>query len=280
MRQGLGDDGYIEGRNLVILSRSAEGQLDRLPALAGELIGRQVAVIFAAGGPLPTRAAKAATASTPIVFAYGGDPVADGLVPSLSRPGGNVTGATFIGISLTAKRLQLLHEIAPGATEFAIVVNPKGTLAESQVKDAQAAMQSLGLGLQVVVAGDGAEIDAAFAALEKRKIGGVLVSTDPTFAFLYRDRLIALAARHRIPAMYDSRDFAEAGGLIIYGSNLADTWRQAGGYVGRILKGAKPANLPILQATRYETIVNLRTARALGIDIPQRVLLDADEAIE
>ena len=280
VRKGLGDQGFVEGRNLAIVARSAEGQLDRLPALAADLVGHKVAVLFAAGGPVPTRAAKAATATIPIVFAYGGDPVADGLVASLSRPGGNVTGATFIGISLTAKRLQLLHEIAPQATDLAILVNPNGTLAESQVTDAQAAMSAMGLRLHVLKAVSDAEIDSAFAAIEPDKIGGVLVSTDPTFGFKFRDKLIGLAAHYRIPTIYDSRDFAEAGGLIIYGSNLADTWRQAGRYVGRILKGEKPADLPIVQATRYETIVNLKTAKALGLAIPQRVLLDADETIE
>jgi putative tryptophan/tyrosine transport system substrate-binding protein len=280
VRKGLADEGFVEGRNLIIVTRSAEGQLDRLPALAADLVGQKVAAIFAAGGPVPTRAAKAATASIPIVFAYGGDPVADGLVPSLSRPGGNVTGATFIGISLTAKRLQLLHEIAPKATELAILVNPNGTLAESQVKDAQAAMAHMGLRLRVLNAVTDAEIDAAYATMAQDRIGGVLVSTDPTFGFKFRDKLIGLAARHRLAAVYDSRDFAKAGGLIIYGSNLGDTWRQAGRYVGRILKGEKPADLPVLQATRYETIVNLKTAKALGIEIPQKVLLDADETIE
>jgi putative ABC transport system substrate-binding protein len=280
VRRGLADEGFVEGRNLVIITRSAEGQLDRLPALAADLVGLKVSAIFAAGGPVPTRAAKAATATIPIVFAYGGDPVADGLVPGLSRPGGNVTGATFIGISLTAKRLQLLHEIAPKATDLAILVNPNGTLAESQIKDAQAAMEAMGLRLHVLNAVTDVEIDAAFAAIDQNRIGGVLVSTDPTFGFKFRDRLIDMAARHHLPAIYDSRDFAEAGGLIIYGTNLGDTWRQASRYVGRILKGEKPADLPILQATRYETIVNLKTAKAQGMAIPQRVLLDADETIE
>lgn len=280
IRTGLADQGFVEGRNLVIVSRSADGQVDRLPALAADLVSQKVAVICTTGGPLPTRAAKAATTTIPIVFAYGGDPVADGLVASLSRPGGNATGATFIGIALTTKRLQLLHEIAPQATDLALLVNPTGTLSDGQVKDARAAMASMGLRLHVLNAATDGEIDAAFDTIARDRIGGVLIGTDPTFAFKYRDKLIGLAARHRLPAVYDARDFAEAGGLVIYGSNVSDTWQQAGRYVGRILKGEKPADLPVQQATRYETIVNLKTAKAQGIDIPRQVLLDADETIE
>jgi putative ABC transport system substrate-binding protein len=279
-RQGLADQGYVEGRTLTLVERSAEGQLDRLPALARELVALKVDAIFATGGPLPARAAKAATTSIPIVFAYGGDPVADGLVPSLGRPGGNVTGATFIGVALVAKRVQLLHEISPTATDLAILINPTGTLAESQARDAQAAVENLGLHLHVLNAASDAEIEAAFATMVERKVGGVLIGTDPAFGFRYRDKLVGLAGHHRLPAIYGSRDFIDAGGLIVYGSRLSDTWRQAGRYVGRVLKGEKPADLPIQQATRYETIVNLKAARAQGIAIPQRVLLDADETIE
>jgi putative ABC transport system substrate-binding protein len=280
VRKGLADEGYVEGRNVAIVERSAQGQLDRLPGLALEFVAQKVAAIFATGGPVPVRAAQAATATIPIVFAYGGDPVADRLVQSLSRPGGNVTGATAISVSLVAKRLQLLHELSPKATDLAILTNPTGTLAESQTKDAQEAMKSLGLRLRVFNAGSDAEIEGAFATMSEDKVGGVLISIDPTFIFKYRDRLIELAAHYRLPAIYGSRDYAEAGGLIVYGTSLTDTWRQAGRYLGRVLKGERPADLPVLQATRYEMIVNLRAAKAQGIAIPQRVLLDTDETIE
>jgi putative ABC transport system substrate-binding protein len=276
----LGEAGYVEGRNLTIVSRAAEGQPDRLPAMAADLVNARVAAILAGGGPLPTRAAKAATTTIPIVFAYGGDPVADGLVTSISRPEGNVTGATFIGASLTAKRLELLRELVPGATAVALLVNPGNTLAKGQTEDAAAAAKTLGLSLRVINASNAGEMDEAFATMGRLKVDLAIVGVDPTFGFLLRDQIIALAARYRIPAMFDARVQVEAGGLIGYGPVLPETWRQAGGYVGRILKGTKPSDLPILQPTRFELVINLKTAKALGLDVPPGLLARTDDVIE
>jgi putative ABC transport system substrate-binding protein len=279
-RKGLAEAGYVEGRNLTVLYRSAEGQFDRLPALAADLASRQVAVIFATGSPVPARAAKAATTTIPIVFAYGGDPVADGLVASFNRPGGNVTGATFLGSALTGKRLELMHEIVPRAADVALLVNPKGTLAEGQIKDATAATQALGQRLHVINGSSEGEIDEAFTTMSRLKVGALVISTDPTFGFLRRDQLVTLASRYRIPTMYDSRPAADAGGLISYGTNLADTWRDAGLYIGRILKGEKPSALPIVLSNKFELVINLRTAKALDLEIPPTLLFTADEVIE
>jgi putative ABC transport system substrate-binding protein len=280
VRRGLGEAGYVEGRNLTIVYRAAEGQPDRLPAMAADLVNARVAAILAGGGPLPTRAAKAATTTIPIVFAYGGDPVADGLVTSISRPEGNVTGATFIGASLTAKRLELLRELVPGATAVALLVNPGNTLAKGQTEDAAAAAKTLGLSLRVINASNAGEMDEAFATMGRLKVDLAIVGVDPTFGFLLRDQIIALAARYRIPAMFDARVQVEAGGLIGYGPVLPETWRQAGGYVGRILKGTKPSDLPILQPTRFELVINLKTAKALGLDVPPGLLARTDDVIE
>jgi putative tryptophan/tyrosine transport system substrate-binding protein len=280
VRQGLGEAGFVEGRNLTIVYRAAEGQPDRLPAMAADLVNARVAAILAGGGPLPTRAAKAATTTIPIVFAYGGDPVADGLVTSISRPEGNVTGATFIGASLTAKRLELLRELVPRATAVALLVNPKNTLAKSQAEDAAAAAKTLGLSLRVINANNAGEMDDAFATMGRLKVDLAIVGVDPTFGFLLRDQIIALAARYRIPTMSQARAQVEAGGLISYGPVLPETWRQAGSYVGRILKGAKPSDLPILQPTRFELVINLKTAKALGLDVPAGLLARADDVIE
>jgi putative tryptophan/tyrosine transport system substrate-binding protein len=279
-RKGLDEAGYVEGRNLTVLYRSADGQFDRLPALAADLVSRQVSVIFAAGSPVPARAAKAATTTIPIVFAYGGDPVADGLVASFNRPGGNVTGATFLGSALTGKRMELLHEIVPRAVDVALLVNPNGTLAEGQIENAQAATRALGLRLHVINGGDEGEIDDAFATMSRLKVGALLISTDPMLGFARRDQLVALASRYRIPTMYDSRPAAAGGGLISYGTTLSDTWRDAGLYVGRILKGEKPSALPIIQSSKFEMIINLGTAKTLGLDIPSRLLATADDVIE
>jgi putative tryptophan/tyrosine transport system substrate-binding protein len=279
-RKGLGEAGYEEGRNLIIVYRSAEGQTDRLAALAADLIENQVSVILASGGPIPARVAKSATTTIPIVFAYGGDPVADGLVASFNRPGGNVTGATFIGSPLSAKRLELLRAIMPRTADVALLVNPKGTLAESQIEDARAAVKALGQDLHVIDAGSKGEIDDAFEKMGRLKVGALLVGTDPLFAFLLRDQIVALASRYRIPAAYDSRSYVEAGGLISYGTNLSDTWRQAGVYVGRILKGEKPADLPVIQEARYEMVINLEAAKALGLAFSPGMLATADDVIE
>jgi putative ABC transport system substrate-binding protein len=276
---GLNEAGYVDGRNLTIIMRSAEAQFDRLPALVEDLVRRQVALIFATGSPVPARMAKAATTTIPIVFAYGGDPVADGLVESLNRPGGNVTGATFIGSALLAKRMELLRQTLPDVTDVALLVNPKGTLAERQVKDATAAAQSLGQRLHVINTSTLDELDAAFATMAERKIGAYIISTDPFFGFIARDRLLALAIRYKLPGIFPSRE-NNVGGLLSYGPVLSDTWHQAGAYAGRILKGEKPSELPVMQPTRFETVINLKTAKALGRTIPPAILSLADEVIE
>jgi len=278
--KGLSSTGFDEGRNIAVVRRSAEGKFDRLPGLAAELVGQGVSVIFASGGPLPTRAAKAATGSIPIVFAYGGDPVADGLVSSISRPDANVTGATFLGAPFTAKRLELLKQLMPAAADIAMLVNPKSTLAEIQLRDARAATKMLGQTLNIFNADGANEIDAAFAEMARRKEPVVLIGTDPAYGLVFRDQIVSLAARYKLPALYDSRDFIVAGGLVSYGSVLPDTWRQAGIYVGRVLKGEKPADLPVVQPTRFETVINLKTARMLDLQIPPNVLALADDTID
>jgi putative tryptophan/tyrosine transport system substrate-binding protein len=281
IRKGLDEAGYVEGRNLTILRRSAEGQLDRLPALAADLVRRQVSVILATGSPVPARTAKAATTKIPVVFAYGGDPVGDGLVASFNRPGGNVTGATFIGTALTAKRLELLREVAPRIIDVALLVNPKGTLAEDQIKDANAAAPLLGLRLHVVNASSESEIDGAFVTMDRLKVSALLVGIDPAFGVHRQKQLADLASRYRIPTMYGSaRGYVDSGGLMSYGANIADTWRQASVYVGRILKGEQPSDLPIIQPTKFELIINLKAAKALGLEIPPKFLFTADEVIE
>jgi putative ABC transport system substrate-binding protein len=279
-RAGLEESGYVEGRNLSVIYRSAENQFDRLPALAAELVKSQVSVIFATGSPVPARSAKAATSTIPIVFAYGGDPVRDGLVESFNLPGGNVTGATFIGTALTSKRMELLREILPQISDVALLVNPKGTLADIQIKEAKAAAQSLGLALHVVNSTSESEFDEAFATMSRLKVGAFLVSTDPLFGFDGRGLYITMALPYGIPAICVGRADVVAGGLFSYGPNLPDTWRQAGVYVGRILKGEKPSELPVVQPTKFELVINLKTAKQLGIDVPPTLLTRADEVIE
>jgi putative ABC transport system substrate-binding protein len=278
--EGLAGTGFVEGRNLTVVRRSAEGQFDRLPALAQEIVNDKVAAIFTSGGPLPVRAARQATTTIPIVFAYGGDPVADGLVSSLSRPGGNVTGASFLGASFAPKRLEMLKRLLPQTKDIGLLVDPKSTIAEVQIRDAREAALALRQTLHVFEADGGEEIDAAFAAIDRQKIGALLMGTDPAYGLVFRDRILALADRYKIPTLYDSRDFVEHGGLISYGSILTDTWRQAGVYVGRILKGEKPQDLPVVQPTRFETVINLKTAKALGLDVPATVLALADDTID
>jgi ABC-type uncharacterized transport system substrate-binding protein len=276
VQKGLNEGGYFEGRNLAIMYRSADGQFDRLSTLAADLVASKVSVILAIGSPVPARAAKAATSTIPIVFAYGGDPIIDGLVASFNRPGGNITGATFIGAILTAKKLELLREIAPGATDIGLLVNPTGTLAEIQIKDA---IQELGQRLHVTNVSSGGEIEGAFNTMSKLKVGALLVGTDPIF-FLYRDQLVALAARYKIPTIYTTGDYCKAGGLMSYGASILNTISQAGGYVARILKGEKPADLPVIQPTKFELVINLKTAKALGLTVPAQLLTRADEVIE
>ena len=278
LQKGLSEGGYVEGRNLAIIYRSADSQYDRLPALAADLVARQVSVILTLGLP-PARAAMAATKTIPIVFAYGGDPVSDNLVASLNRPGGNVTGVTMLAATLAAKLLELLREIAPQMTDVALLVNLNNAQAEIQIKDAGAAAHILGQRLHVVNASSEGEFDAAFAAIRQLKAGALLVGADSGFT-LHRDQLAALAARYKIPAMYPNRDYAVAGGLMSYGASMTDNWRQAGVYAGRILKGSKPADLPIVQPTKFELVINLKTAKALGINVPPTLLTRADEVIE
>jgi ABC-type uncharacterized transport system substrate-binding protein len=280
IRTGLDEVGFVEGRNFTMMVRSAEGQFDRLPALAADLVKSQVNVILATGSPVPARTAKAATTKIPIVFAYGGDPIADGLVDSLNQPGGNVTGATFIGSALLAKRMEVLREIVPNVTDVALLVNPEGTLAERQIRDGTAAAQALGQRLHVLNTSTESDIDAAFATMSQLKIGAFIVSTDPFFGFVGRDRLVMQAQSYKIPGIYNGRGEIGAGGLVSYGPNLSDTWRQAGLYVGRILQGEKPSDLPVMQPTKFEMIINLKTARELELTIPPTLLGLADEVIE
>jgi putative ABC transport system substrate-binding protein len=279
-RAGLERGGFVEGTNLAVIYRSAEGHFDRLPALAEDLAKSQVSVIFATGSPVPARAAKAATTTIPIVFAYGGDPVRDGLVASFSRPGGNVTGATFIGTELTSKRMALLREILPQVLNVALLVNPKGTLAEAQIDEAKAAAQSLGLVLHIVNATSENEFDEAFATMSRLKVGAFIPSTDPLFGLSGRGLHITMAYRYGIPAFCNGRVDAVLGGLVSYGPELPDTWRQAGVYVGRILKGEKPSELAVVQPTKFDLVINLKVAKQFGIDIPPMLLLRADEVIE
>jgi ABC-type uncharacterized transport system substrate-binding protein len=279
IQRGLNEGGYVEGRNLAIMYRSADGQFGRLPMLATELVDSKVAVIFAVGGPIPARAAKAANSTIPIVFAYGGDPVGDGLVASLNRPGANVTGVTFIATSLTTKKLELLREIAPGVTDIGLLVNRAGTLAEFQIKDVSEAVERLGLRLHIANVSSEGEIDAAFTALSQLKVGALVVGTDPIFAF-YLNQLTAAAARYKIPAIYNIPEYCEAGGLMSYGARFTDALHQAGKYVARILKGEKPADLPVMQPTKIELVINLKTAKAMGLIVPPQLLARADEVIE
>jgi putative ABC transport system substrate-binding protein len=275
--QGLGETGLVEGKNVAIEYRWADGQNDRLPALAADLVRRQVTVI-AASGPavLP---AKAATTIIPIVFHGGFDPVGMGLVASLNRPGGNLTGVTTLGGELGPKRLELLHELVPAASNIALLVNPIGPNAESDSKTMPAAARTLGLQLQVLNASTERELDIAFATLVERRAGALVIGPDAFFSN-HSEQLAALALRHGVPTIYQFPEFAAAGGLMSYGSSYADSLRLAGVYAGRILKGEKPADLPVQQATKVELIINLETAKALGLTVPQLLLGRADEVIE
>jgi putative tryptophan/tyrosine transport system substrate-binding protein len=277
--QGLNEIGYVEGSNLAIEFRWAEGRYDRLPMLAADLVRRRVAVIAAVGGEPSPLAAKAATATIPIVFSIGGDPVRLGLVASLNRPDGNITGVNFFQSELGAKRLGLLHELLPRAEMIGMLVNPDFADSESHAKDAQETALSLGLQIHVLRASTVDELDTAFATLAQQKVDALLLANDAFFNG-ERRRLIALAARHAVPAIYFWREFTVEGGLMSYSPSLVQAYRQVGIYTGKILKGAKPADLPVIQPTKFEFVINLKTAKALGLTFPPGLLAIADEVIE
>jgi putative ABC transport system substrate-binding protein len=278
-RRGLEETGYFEGRNVAIEYRWAEAQYDRLPALAADLVGRQVAVIAAISGTPSALTAKAATITIPIVFAIGSDPVEQGLVVSLNRPGGNVTGATFFTAALGPKRLELLRELVTKATTIALIVNPDNPGSTADTANVLAAARAIGQSVKVLDAVTGGDIDACFAAIARERPDALYIGPDPLF-FDQRDRLAALAARHTVPAIYGDREIVEAGGLISYGASRSDAYRQAGNYVGRILKSEKPADLPVVLPTEFKLVLNLKAAKALSLTVPDKLLARADEVIE
>jgi putative tryptophan/tyrosine transport system substrate-binding protein len=278
LRQGLGETGFVEGRNVSIEDRWAEGQFERIPTLAADLVQRQVAVIFA-GGPPSVRALKTLTTTIPVVFSMGEDPVKEGLVANLNRPGGNITGFSYFANLLFAKRLGLLHECVPKDAAFGFLVNPENPNAEPDTKDVQIAADALGRQLHVFKAKTERDFDPAFEHMGRLRVGGLCVNIDLLF-IARREQIIALAERRSIPAIYERREYPVEGGLMSYGANQADSWRQGGIYVGRILKGEKPADLPVQQSTEFDFVINLKTAKALRLDIPPGVLAIANEVIE
>jgi putative ABC transport system substrate-binding protein len=276
--QGLGEAGYVEGQNVAIEYRWAEGRYDRLPALAADLVGRKVDVIVTNGGTPVALAAKSATSTIPIVFSVG-DPVESGLIASLARPGGNLTGVSILALDLAPKRLELLSELVPQARVIALLVNPNNSYAEITIRETQEAARVKGVHIAVLKAGSEGAIDAAFATLVQLQAGALVVSGDP-FLFSRREQVVALASRHAVPAIQQGREFAEAGGLISYGPSFTSLSHQMGVYAGKILKGAKPVDLPVEQPTKFELVINLKTAKALGLTVPQSLLARADEVIE
>jgi putative tryptophan/tyrosine transport system substrate-binding protein len=278
-RAGLNETGYVEGRNVRIEYRWAEGQYQRLPALAADLVGRQVAVIAAVGGNAPAQAAKDATTTIPIVFVSGGNPVSGGLVASFNRPGGNVTGVSWIATALVPKRLQLLRQMARNPAMMGAFVNPGYPEYDLQLRELEEACAALGQKINILRVATAHDVDTAFTALVQQRAGALIVANDPFFLSL-REQIVALAARDAIPVIYFLREFAVAGGLMSYGASLTDADRQGGVYTGRILKGARPADLPVWQPTRFELVINLKAAKALGLDVPPTLLALADEVIE
>jgi ABC-type uncharacterized transport system substrate-binding protein len=278
-RQGLKDSGYVEGESVAIEYRWAGGQIDRLAALAADLVRRKVAMIVAAQGAASVLAAKEATTTIPIVFNVPEDPVRLGLVASISRPGGNLTGVNFVTGELAAKRLELLHELVLATTRVAVLVNPATPAAETTVKDVEPAARAMGLQIQLLKASTSREINAAFATFVRERPAALYVGGDSLFSSR-RVQIAIQAARHAIPALYSTREYCEVGGLMSYGSNPLEAWRQVGTYTGRVLKGAKPADLPVVQASKFELVINAETARTLGLTVPDKLLALADEVIE
>jgi putative tryptophan/tyrosine transport system substrate-binding protein len=279
LRRGLAEAGYVEGRNLTIEYRWADGHYDRLPELAADLVRRRVTVIAACGSSAPGLAAKAATSTIPIVFQTGADPVADGLVASMNRPGGNVTGVSRMSVAIDAKRLELLHEAVPKATVIGSLINPSNPRSEGQIQQLQVSARSLGLRLAIGKTSSENDLESAFAAMVKEGATALFVAADPAYT-AFQGQIALWAVRHAMPTMFATRVAVTAGGLMSYDSSTVDSWRQVGVYVGRILKGEKPADLPVVQPTRFELVVNLKVANVLGLTIPEAYLLRADEVIE